>query len=140
VLLKVVPGSGRRAGKRRLDIVVTSSDAGGDFIGQVEAPLCGPRALETEELRGVVEAFHDGAKNAKAAGFDGVEIHGANGYLLDQFLADSSNKRTDEEDDDRCQHDRYLPLSRSILDFAVPAPWRRNWHFGPLHCIWWAAW
>jgi 2,4-dienoyl-CoA reductase-like NADH-dependent reductase (Old Yellow Enzyme family) len=43
----------------------------------------------------VVEAFRRGAENAKAAGFDGVEIHGANGYLLDQFLQDSTNKRTD---------------------------------------------
>jgi 2,4-dienoyl-CoA reductase-like NADH-dependent reductase (Old Yellow Enzyme family) len=60
-----------------------------------ERPYVVPRALETEELRGVVETFHDGAKNAKVAGFDGVEIHGANGYLLDQFLQDGSNKRTD---------------------------------------------
>jgi 2,4-dienoyl-CoA reductase-like NADH-dependent reductase (Old Yellow Enzyme family) len=54
-----------------------------------------PRALETGEIPGVVEAFRRGAENAKAAGFDGVEIHGANGYLLDQFLQDGSNKRTD---------------------------------------------
>jgi 2,4-dienoyl-CoA reductase-like NADH-dependent reductase (Old Yellow Enzyme family) len=54
-----------------------------------------PRALATEELPGVVEAFRKGAENAKAAGFDGAEIHGANGYLLDQFLQDGSNKRTD---------------------------------------------
>ena len=54
-----------------------------------------PRALATEELPGIVEAFRKGAENAKAAGFDGVEIHGANGYLLDQFLQDGSNKRTD---------------------------------------------
>lgn len=54
-----------------------------------------PRALETDEIAGVVEAFRKGAENAEAAGFDGVEIHGANGYLLDQFLQDSTNKRTD---------------------------------------------
>ncbi|MFI8479998.1 alkene reductase [Pseudomonas sp. NPDC078700] len=54
-----------------------------------------PRALETEELDDIVEAYRQGAENAKAAGFDGVEIHGANGYLLDQFLQDSTNKRTD---------------------------------------------
>jgi 2,4-dienoyl-CoA reductase-like NADH-dependent reductase (Old Yellow Enzyme family) len=54
-----------------------------------------PRALETEEVEGVVEAFRKGAENAKRAGFDGVEIHGANGYLLDQFLQDGTNKRTD---------------------------------------------
>src|SRR5471032_2005232 len=60
-----------------------------------ERPYPTPRALETEEVRGVVEAFRKGAENAKAAGFDGVEIHGANGYLLDQFLQSSTNKRTD---------------------------------------------
>jgi 2,4-dienoyl-CoA reductase-like NADH-dependent reductase (Old Yellow Enzyme family) len=60
-----------------------------------ERPYAAPRALETEEVPGVVEAFRKGAENAKAAGFDGVEIHGANGYLLDQFLQDGSNKRTD---------------------------------------------
>ncbi|KUM52701.1 alkene reductase [Rheinheimera sp. EpRS3] len=54
-----------------------------------------PRALETNEIAGVVEAYRLGAENAKKAGFDGVEIHGANGYLLDQFLQDSTNKRTD---------------------------------------------
>lgn len=55
-----------------------------------------PRALEHAELARVVEAYRRGAENAKRAGFDGVEIHGANGYLLDQFLQDSSNRRTDE--------------------------------------------
>ncbi len=55
-----------------------------------------PRALETSEIPGIVEAYRIGAANAKAAGFDGVEIHGANGYLLDQFLQDSTNKRTDK--------------------------------------------
>ncbi|MGB8511022.1 MAG: alkene reductase [Pyrinomonadaceae bacterium] len=54
-----------------------------------------PRALETAEMLGIVEQFRLGAENALAAGFDGVEIHGANGYLLDQFLEDGSNRRTD---------------------------------------------
>lgn len=54
-----------------------------------------PRALETEEIPGIVAAFRKGAENAKLAGFDGVEVHGANGYLLDQFLQDKTNKRTD---------------------------------------------
>lgn len=54
-----------------------------------------PRALETHEIAGIVEAYRKGAENAKKAGFDGVEIHAANGYLLDQFLQDSTNKRTD---------------------------------------------
>lgn len=55
-----------------------------------------PRALETGEVHDVVEQFGRGAENAKAAGFDGVELHGANGYLLDQFLQSSSNQREDE--------------------------------------------
>ena len=54
-----------------------------------------PRALETEEIADIVKAYRQGAENAKAAGFDGVEIHGANGYLLDQFLQDSTNQRSD---------------------------------------------
>lgn len=55
-----------------------------------------PRALSIEELPGIVEQYRQAAANAKLAGFDGVEIHGANGYLLDQFLEDKSNHRTDE--------------------------------------------
>lgn len=55
-----------------------------------------PRALETGEVHDVVEAFRLGAENARKAGFDGVEIHGANGYLLDQFLQSSTNMRTDQ--------------------------------------------
>jgi 2,4-dienoyl-CoA reductase-like NADH-dependent reductase (Old Yellow Enzyme family) len=58
-------------------------------------PYVAPRALSTEEIPGIVEAFRQGALNAQAAGFDGAEIHGANGYLLDQFLQDSTNKRSD---------------------------------------------
>lgn len=55
-----------------------------------------PRALERDEISGIVEQFRQGAENALEAGFDGVEIHGANGYLLDQFLRDGANKRTDD--------------------------------------------
>ncbi|MBA3438871.1 MAG: alkene reductase [Pyrinomonadaceae bacterium] len=58
-------------------------------------PFVTPRALETAEIPGIVEGFRQGAVNAREAGFDGVEIHGANGYLLNQFLEDSTNKRTD---------------------------------------------
>lgn len=54
-----------------------------------------PRALELDEIAAVTETFRQGAANAKQAGFDGVEIHAANGYLLDQFLQDSSNRRED---------------------------------------------
>jgi N-ethylmaleimide reductase len=65
-----------------------------DQSGMVE--VLKPRALSTEEIPGVVEQFRQGAMNAKRAGFDGVEIHGANGYLLDQFIRSKSNRRTDE--------------------------------------------
>jgi N-ethylmaleimide reductase len=61
--------------------------------GKVKIPT--PRALEAGEIRGIVTQFRKGAENARAAGFDGVELHGANGYLLDQFLRDGSNVRTD---------------------------------------------
>ena len=60
---------------------------------QVEYPT--PRALELDEIPGIVAAYRKGAENAKRAGFDGVEVHGANGYLLDQFLQSSTNQRTD---------------------------------------------
>src|SRR5215510_4408474 len=55
-----------------------------------------PRALETSEIPGVVDAYRQAAKNALAAGFDGVEIHGANGYLIEQFLQSHTNLRTDQ--------------------------------------------
>src|SRR5699024_4137469 len=54
-----------------------------------------PRALETKEIPGKVDDFRQAAVNAIAAGFDGVEIHGANGYLIEQLIKDSTNKRTD---------------------------------------------
>lgn len=59
-------------------------------------PIQVPRALKTDDVPDIVRQFRQAAENAKKAGFDGVEIHGANGYLLDQFLRSGSNKRTDE--------------------------------------------
>jgi len=59
-------------------------------------PYVIPRALETAEIPGVIQQYRQAAQNALAAGFDGVEVHGANGYLLDQFLRDGTNQRTDE--------------------------------------------
>lgn len=58
-------------------------------------PFPTPRALETDEIPGLVEQFAQAVANARAAGFDGVEIHAANGFLIDQFLRDSANRRTD---------------------------------------------
>jgi N-ethylmaleimide reductase len=60
-----------------------------------KVPHAVPHALTAEEIATIVAAFAQGAKNAIAAGFDGVEVHGANGYLIDQFLRDTPNQRTD---------------------------------------------
>ncbi|GID06858.1 alkene reductase [Pseudomonas sp. 008] len=65
------------------------------FVNNGFADVSEPRALELNELPGIVNDFRQAAANAIAAGFDGVEIHGANGYLLDQFIKDSANQRTD---------------------------------------------
>ena len=58
-------------------------------------PFVTPRALETNEISGIVEQYRQGAANAKQAGFDGIEVHAAHGFLLDQFLRDKTNQRTD---------------------------------------------
>ncbi|MCL4169420.1 UNVERIFIED_CONTAM: hypothetical protein GTU68_002914, partial [Idotea baltica] len=77
--------------------VAPSAIAAGGHVSLVrpKKDFVTPRALAIEEIPAIVEAFRKGAENAKRAGFDGVEIHGANGYLLDQFLQDSTNQRTD---------------------------------------------
>jgi N-ethylmaleimide reductase len=68
---------------------------GKTFVNNTFTEISEPRALALEEIPGIIEGFRRGAANALEAGFDGVEIHGANGYLLDQFVKDGSNKRTD---------------------------------------------
>jgi N-ethylmaleimide reductase len=65
------------------------------FTEQGKKAAVTPRALTLEELPGIIEDYRHAAENALKAGFDGVEVHGANGYLLDQFLRDGANKRTD---------------------------------------------
>src|SRR5579872_5027675 len=65
------------------------------FVNGTFADVSAPRALELAEIPGIIDNFRRGTANALAAGFDGVEIHGANGYLLDQFAKDGTNKRTD---------------------------------------------
>jgi N-ethylmaleimide reductase len=65
------------------------------FVNNGFADVSEPRTLELEEIPGIIEDFRQAAANAIAAGFDGVEIHGANGYLLEQFLKDGANQRTD---------------------------------------------
>jgi N-ethylmaleimide reductase len=79
-----------------LPVAPSAIGAGGTVftpIGPQPYPV--PRALELEEIATVVAQFSAAAENAKRAGFDGVEIHGANGYLIDEFLRDGSNRRTD---------------------------------------------
>ena len=68
---------------------------GKTFVNGIFTDISEPRALELAEIPGIIEDFRRGTANAMAAGFDGVEIHGANGYLLDQFAKDGTNKRTD---------------------------------------------
>jgi N-ethylmaleimide reductase len=65
------------------------------FTSRGRTKLVTPRALASDELPGILAQYRAAAENAKAAGFDGVELHGANGYLLDQFLRDGANHRTD---------------------------------------------
>jgi N-ethylmaleimide reductase len=65
------------------------------FVASGFAPVSEPRALRTDEIAGIVEQYRNSAALAKEAGFDGVEIHAANGYLIEQFLRDSINDRTD---------------------------------------------
>lgn len=66
------------------------------FTSEGMQPYVTPRELETEEIPVIVDQFRQGAENALSAGFDGVELHGAFGYLIDQFLQDNSNQRTDK--------------------------------------------
>ena len=68
---------------------------GKTFVNGTFTDISEPRALELSEIPGIIDDFKRGTENALAAGFDGVEIHGANGYLLDQFAKDGANKRTD---------------------------------------------
>jgi N-ethylmaleimide reductase len=71
-------------------------------------PFVTPRALDTSEIAGIVEDYRHGARNARAAGFDGVEVHGANGYLIDQFLRDGANRRSDRYGGDALNRARFL--------------------------------
>ena len=76
-----------------------------------------PRALETGEIPGVIDAYRQGAVNAQKAGFDGVEIHGANGYLIEQFLQSNSNLRTDRYGGSIENRARFLlELARAVIE------------------------
>ncbi len=93
-------------------------------------PFVTPHALTLEEIKGVIEAFRRGAQNAQAAGFDGVEIHGANGYLIDQFLQDGANKRTDEYGGP-IENRARLMLEVAEAAISVFGPGRVGMHLAP---------
>jgi len=87
-----------------------------------------PRALQISEIPGVVEGFRKGAENAELAGFDGVEIHGANGYLLDQFLQGGSNHRTDEYGGSIENRARLmLEVADAVISVWGPSEWACIW-------------
>ena len=103
------------------------------FTTRGRTKLVTPRALGADELPGIVAQFRTAAEHAKAAGFDGVELHGANGYLLDQFLRDGSNRRTDAYGGS-IQNRARLPLE--VVD-AVSAVWgsqRVGYKLSPYFC------
>jgi N-ethylmaleimide reductase len=76
-----------------------------------------PRALETDEIAGVVDSFRQAARNALTAGFDGVEIHGANGYLIEQFLQSHTNLRTDQYGGSIANRARFLmEITQAVID------------------------
>lgn len=81
-----------------------------------KAPYETPRALEVSDIPGIVDEYRIGAQNALVAGFDGVEIHSANGYLIDQFLRDGSNHRTDEYGGSLANRVRFL---REVTDAVI---------------------
>ena len=84
-------------------------------------PVTAPRELRTAELPGIVRAYADAARRAMGAGFDGVEIHGANGYLLDQFSRSGTNRRTDEYGGSVDNRIRFpLEVARAVADAIGP--------------------
>lgn len=89
-------------------------------IGKVNLET--PRALATDEVPQIVEQFRQGAENAKKAGFDGVELHGAFGYLIDRFLQDGSNQRTDRYGGSVENRARFL---LEVVE-AVTSVWENN--------------
>lgn len=94
-------------------------------------PTSHPRALDINEIPSVVDQFRSAARNAKDAGFDGIEIHGANGYLLQQFLRTSSNTRTDAYGGSLQNRARFpLEVTRAVLD--VWEPGRVGYRVSPL--------
>ena len=94
-------------------------------------PYAVPRALETAEIAGIVQNFVQAARNAKAAGFDFIEVHAANGYLFDQFLHDGSNQRTDQYGGSIENRARFLLETLDALAQEWPAE-RIGVHLNPM--------
>lgn len=95
--------------------------AGEVFTGTGQEPFVEPRALSTEELPGIVEEIGTAAQNAIEAGVDGVELHAANGYLLQQFLADGSNQRTDSYGGSPANRARFVIEVATAVSAAIGA-------------------
>ncbi len=94
--------------------------------------LQAPRALQLKEIAGIVDQFREGALNARLAGFDGVEIHGANGYLPDQFLRDGSNVRKDRYGGSIANRARFaLEVTEAVT--SVWGPERVGYRISPLN-------
>src|ERR1700752_1751002 len=103
---------------------------GKTFVNGTFADVSEPRALELSEIPGIIEDFRRAAANAKEAGFDGVEIHGANGYLLDQFAKDGTNHRTDAYGGSVAKRAR-LPLEVAEAVAGVWGAERVGMHLAP---------
>ena len=104
---------------------------GKTFVNGTFADVSEPRALELSEIPGIIDDFKRGTANALAAGFDGVEIHGANGYLLDQFAKDGANKRTDAYGGS-IENRAKLMLEVSKVVAAVAGPERTGIRISPV--------
>ncbi|MEI9891695.1 MAG: alkene reductase [Caulobacteraceae bacterium] len=117
--------------KGELPVAPSAIAAGGNVSAlRPERPYVTPRALRIDEIPGIVEDFRKGAENAQAAGFDGVELHGANGYLLDQFLQDGANHRTDDYGGSAQNRARLL-LEATDAAISVWGPGRVGVHLAP---------
>lgn len=118
--------AGRAAHPAMNDGAETVSSTATAIEGEVQTPQgklpnAAPRALTADEIPAVVAAYVQGAKNAIAAGFDGVEVHGANGYLIDQFLRDGANKRTDAYGGSMENRARFLFDVLTVVTAAIGA-------------------
>ena len=107
-MLPVAPSATRPAG----EAFIENERREGEMV-----PFVMPRALETVEIPYVVRQYQRGARNAMEAGFDGVELHGANGYLIDQFLCSKTNQRTDAYGGSAANRARFL---REVVEAVVP--------------------